>query len=224
MNTLLHLARLSDRIVVAIGRASTWLALVLIAVILFDVVTRRFFVLGSTKLQELEWHIHTILFMFCVGFAYLSDDHVRIDLFRAKMSQRTQDWIELIGCVVFVIPYCGIILFLSIGFAYDSFVGGEVSSAGTGLSHRWIIKSCMTFGFALLLLSGICIALNRIVILLGPPELANLARQSASVHKTDLVATPDQPAEHVRTSPPTDSIADPSPQGKPRSSTDDPPN
>ena len=171
MDNLMRLARALDRIVSSIGKLSTWLALALITIILFDVVTRRFLVLGSTKLQELEWHIHTVLFMFCVGFTYLADGHVRIDLFRAKMSRRVQEWIELVGCLIFIIPFCGILFYLSIDYAYDSFVDKEVSSAGTGLPHRWIIKSCLSIGFALLLLSGICNALKRVIVLFGPTEL-----------------------------------------------------
>ncbi|MDE0718889.1 MAG: TRAP transporter small permease subunit, partial [Rhodospirillaceae bacterium] len=57
-------------------------------VIIFDVVSRRFFVLGSTKLQELEWHLHTVLFIFCLGYAFLPNAHVRIDLFRSRISNR----------------------------------------------------------------------------------------------------------------------------------------
>src|SRR5262245_23609014 len=113
----------------AIGRAATWLALPLAAVIIFDVSTRRFLVLGSTKLQEIEWHLHSVFFMFCVGFAYIVNAHVRIDLFRDKLSQRSKCWIEVIGCVVFAIPYVALLLFLSIGAAYDSYRVGEISSA-----------------------------------------------------------------------------------------------
>jgi TRAP-type mannitol/chloroaromatic compound transport system permease small subunit len=165
-----------DRFVMAIGRASTWLALPLAAVIIFDVVTRRFLVLGSTKLQELEWHLHAVLFMFCVGFAYIVNAHVRIDLFRDKLSERGKSWIEVFGCVVFAIPYIALLLFLSIGAAWDSYLVGESSSAGTGLTHRWIIKSCMSFGFLLLLLACISVCFRHILLLFAPPALAREVR------------------------------------------------
>jgi TRAP-type mannitol/chloroaromatic compound transport system permease small subunit len=165
-----------DRCVIAIGRASTWLALPLAAVIIFDVITRRFLVLGSTKLQELEWHLHAVLFMFCVGFAYIVNAHVRIDLFRDKLSDRGKSWIELIGCALFAIPYVALLLVLSIDAAYDSYLVGEGSSAGTGLSHRWIIKSCMSIGFLLLLLACVSIMLRHILLLFAPPALAREVR------------------------------------------------
>ena len=40
------------------GKFGSWLAIPLISIIIFDIITRRFFVLGSTKLQEMEWHLH----------------------------------------------------------------------------------------------------------------------------------------------------------------------
>jgi TRAP-type mannitol/chloroaromatic compound transport system permease small subunit len=165
-----------DRCVIAIGRASTWLALPLAAVIIFDVITRRFLVLGSTKLQEAEWHLHAVLFMFCVGFAYIVNAHVRIDLLRDKLSDRSKSWIEVIGCAVFAIPYVALLLVLSIDAAYDSYLVGEGSSAGTGLPHRWIIKSCMSVGFLLLLLACISVLLRHILLLFAPPALAREVR------------------------------------------------
>jgi TRAP-type mannitol/chloroaromatic compound transport system permease small subunit len=145
-------------------------------VIIFDVITRRFLVLGSTKLQELEWHLHAVLFMFCVGFAYVVNAHVRIDLFREKLSDRSKSWIEVIGCAFFAIPYVGLLLVLSVDAAYDSYLVGEGSSAGTGLPHRWIIKSCMRIGFLLLLLACVSVLLRHLLLLFAPPALARQVR------------------------------------------------
>ncbi len=177
MRFVVRVANGIDRIVSGIGKAVTWLPLALIAVIVFDVITRRFLVLGSTKLQELEWHIHTLLFMFCVGWAYLANAHVRIDLVRQRLPERTQHWIEFFGCLLFAVPYTAIMFYLSIDFAYSSFLQGEVSSAGTGLAHRWIIKACLSVGLALLLLASICVMLRSFVMLFGSPALAGEVRE-----------------------------------------------
>jgi TRAP-type mannitol/chloroaromatic compound transport system permease small subunit len=189
MQFLSKLADLFGRIVTGVGKAVTWLAFALIAVIMFDVVTRRFFVLGSTKLQELEWHIHTVLFMFCVGFAYVADAHVRIDLARERLSARTRCWIEFLGCLLFAIPYTALLFYLSIDFAYASFVQGEVSSAGTGLPHRWIIKALLSVGFVLLLLGALCVMLRNAVVLFGAPALAEKARATLAA-QTGFAAVP----------------------------------
>ena len=90
MNGLLAISNYIDRLLTVVGRLAAWAGVVLVTVTVFDVITRRFFVLGSTKLQEFEWHAHTILFMFLLGYAYIKDTHVRIDLIRERLGERAQ--------------------------------------------------------------------------------------------------------------------------------------
>lgn len=171
MELLVRVSEWLDRVVVKIGKVAAWAGLALIAVTIFDVVTRRFLVLGSTKLQELEWHFHVILFAFCLGYAYLKDAHVRIDLLRERLSERAQWWIEVAGCLLFLLPFCALVVWYGIDFTHRSFSTSEVSAAATGLTHRWIIKSAIPIGFALLGLAGIAILLRKIVELFGPEQL-----------------------------------------------------
>ncbi|MGI9305656.1 MAG: TRAP transporter small permease subunit, partial [Gammaproteobacteria bacterium] len=177
MEWLVRLSDLLDRWITWIGRAAAWTSLALIAVILFDVVTRRFLVLGSTKLQELEWHIHAVLFMFCLGFAYLKDAHVRIDLVRERLSQRTQWWIELLGCLLFLIPYCCVILYFGVDWWHRSFEMNEASDSATGLPYRWIIKIALPLGFTLLLLATLVVLARKFIELFGPRELRSRVSQ-----------------------------------------------
>ncbi len=180
-----------NRVICYVGRAATWMALALMIVIIFDVVSRRFFVLGSTKLQELEWHLHTVLFIFCLGYAFLANTHVRIDLFRSRISKKLQSWIELIGCLCFVVPYCGILLYNGIGFAVESYVSNEVSSAGTGLSDRWIVKSALAAGLGMLMLAGISVALRQFIVLFGSAEAEAAIAQSLQRDVGHLEDEPD---------------------------------
>lgn len=168
--TLLRVSDGLSRIVIGVGKLAAWLAIPIIVVILFDVITRRFLVLGSTKLQELQWHLHGILFLLCLGFAYLKDAHVRIELLRDRLDIRTRAWIEILGVLLCVFPYCGLMLWYGYGFAERSFLQNEGSSALTGLPHRWIIKSVVPIGFAFLLLSGLSVMLRCLVFLFGPPH------------------------------------------------------
>lgn len=171
MEFLVRCSEAIDSLLTRIGKLAAWAGVALITVTIFDVITRRFFVLGSTKLQELEWHFHVILFAFLIGYAYLKDAHVRIDLVRERLPLRVQWWLELGGCLLFLIPYCALVVYFSLDFLHRSFVDNEVSSAATGLSHRWIIKSTLPIGFTLLGLAGVAIAFRKIVELFGPPDL-----------------------------------------------------
>jgi TRAP-type mannitol/chloroaromatic compound transport system permease small subunit len=190
MNGLLAISNLIDRFLTIVGKLAAWAGVVLIVVTVFDVVTRRFFVLGSTKLQEFEWHAHAILFMFLLGYAYLKDTHVRIDLVRERLGERAQWWLELAGCTFFLLPYCAIIIYFSFDFWLRSFLVGETSSSATGLPYRWIIKAALPIGFTFLGLAGIAVMFRKLVELFGPPELRKRAHdiEDAEVEHLDDVA------------------------------------
>ncbi len=150
---------------------AAWLVVPLVGVTLFDVITRRFFVLGSTKLQEMEWHLHTGLFLLCLAWGYLVDAHVRVDLVREKFAPRTKAWIELVGCVAFLLPYAALILYFGYDFVLVSFQQGEGSAATTGLPHRWIIKSTIVIGFVFVLGAGLAVLFRKIAFLFGSDDL-----------------------------------------------------
>jgi TRAP-type mannitol/chloroaromatic compound transport system permease small subunit len=198
MRALARLTDAIDRIVITVGRAATWFALALVGVTIFDVITRRFLVLGSTKLQELEWHFHTALFILCVGFAYVMNAHVRIDLFRDRFTPRVKSWIEFAGCLLFAIPYIGLLCYLSFDSAYGSYLVGEISSAGTGLPYRWIVRACMTVGYLLLLLACISVLIRHVILLFGPPDLARQVRSVMEARAGFSAETPTAKVEGSR--------------------------
>ena len=84
LKILLNISKSLQKIVTTSGKIGSWVAIPLIFIIIFDIVTRRFLVIGSTKLQEMEWHLHTALFLLVLGYAYLKDAHVRIEIVREK--------------------------------------------------------------------------------------------------------------------------------------------
>ena len=167
MEQLQRLSARLDGISTAVGKAAAWLCIPIIAIVVIDVVTRRFFTLGSVALQELEWHFHAILFLFCAAFAYIDDAHVRVDIFRARLGEVPKAWIELIGAVLFLTPYSIVMVILGSRFVIDSYLLDEVSSAPGGLPYRFLIKSVLPLGFLLLAAQGVSTALKQYLILKG---------------------------------------------------------
>ena len=156
----------------------------LIFAIMYDVVQRQYLgfnsewtntawykFFSSTRVQELEWHLHAALFLMVLGYGYIQDAHVRIELLRENMSPRTRVWIELAGAVLFMVPYCYVVMKYGIDNAMRSFDIGESSAATTGLTNRFIIKGMLPFGFALIALAGMSVSLKSVVYLFGPPSL-----------------------------------------------------
>lgn len=124
----------------------------------------------STLLQELEWHFHVATFALVLGYGYIYNRHVRVDLIREKLAFRKQAWIELVGVSLFMIPYCLIVGWFSIDYAYDAYLTNEQSASLVGLSHRWAIKSILVFGLGVAVFAGFAVWLQVAFALFGPRE------------------------------------------------------
>jgi len=135
------------------------------AVIIFDVVTRRFLVLGSARFQELEWHLHATLFMLAFGYALLGNNHVRVELVRERLNPRARAVIEIVGVLVFLLPFTLVTIYYGIDFAVTAFVQGESSPSPQGLGQRWIVKSMIPLGMLLLALAGLAVLLRNVLFL-----------------------------------------------------------
>jgi len=202
MEALIKTSNFLDRMITQVGKIAAWAALGMILVTVFDVVTRNFSqsewgflrdlvahqqsFFGSTQLQELEWHLHTVLFALCLGYAYMADGHVRIDLVRERLPIRVRWWIELIGVVFLLLPVCVLIGWFSVDFTISSLQQQEISSSATGLTHRWIIKSFIPLGFLLLIFAGVAVLLRKLVELFAPAELRAKVGAEASAEKVQL--------------------------------------
>lgn len=206
MMALLRIADVLHQFCKHVSRIGSWLLLVLIAVIVFDVITRKFgfareFVetgpLGGffspTKLQELEWHLHAVIFLMSFGFAYLHGTHVRVDLWREKRSERSRAVIELLAILLLAMPYCGILVFYAWDFVVTSYQQGEGSPALTGLPNRWIIKSFLLFGVVILFAALISTLIRLVAFLTGSDTVRDRARDSLVMVRVDDAGS--QPAE-----------------------------
>ena len=182
MNALYRISVLLARCVELVGKLAAWLAVPLMLIILYDVVTRKymganpdfvdsFLNIGSTKLQESQWHIHSVLFLLTLGYVYTQNKQVRVELVREMLAPRTRAWIEMLGCLLFLLPYCIFVISYGYAFAERSFLMGEGSAAQTGLQHRWLIKATLPVGFLLLAFAGLSVLLRNAVYLFGPDDL-----------------------------------------------------
>ncbi|MBW2294881.1 MAG: TRAP transporter small permease subunit [Deltaproteobacteria bacterium] len=139
-----------DRLIRAVGEAVSWVWLVLLATIVLNVIMRYVFGEGRIEFEELQWHLYAVGFLVGVAYGVESDDHVRVDFLRARLSLRMQAWVELYGLLLLLFPFIALILYYSVPFIEYSWRAGEISPAPGGLPLRWLIKSALPVGFALL--------------------------------------------------------------------------
>lgn len=185
--------RLSNRLrafVDFVGRWGSWLVIPMVLFTIVDVVGRKIHwlddegkqhgmqvflvsvfgrIFESTMLQELEWHFHAGLFALVLGYGYIHNSHVRVDLIRENLAFRKKAWLELFGITFFLIPFTLTILYFAVTYAYGSFQMNEQSTSTVGLTHRWIIKSVLVFGLLTVVTAGLAVWLQVALVLFGDP-------------------------------------------------------
>ncbi len=142
---------LSDMIETALGSLSyilstIWFALVLIIVV--NVTMRYALGINYVWVEEVQWHIYAVGFMFGIGYALMHDAHVRVDVLATNFRPTIRAWIEALSIVVIILPMCWLIISYGIPFVEASYNRGERSSAPGGLPNRWMIKSVIVLAFA----------------------------------------------------------------------------
>lgn len=154
-----------ERFTDKVGNVISWLSLFIVILIGIDVTLRYVFNWNSSANQELEWHLFAVLFLLGMGFTLKHDKHVRVDVFYANFSKKNKALVNLIGTIIFLIPFCTVIIITSIPFALDAYNINESSPEPGGLPHRFIIKSTIPISGILLLLQAVAIMLKKITFL-----------------------------------------------------------
>ena len=143
-----------------IGGFASWVNILLPFIILIDVLFRYLFNISFPWLFELEWHLFGLIFLLGAAQTYLLDKHVRVDLFYNKWGGKRRKWIDILGIVLFLLPFCIVGFIYSLKYTLNSFEILEGSPDPGGLPLRFLIKSCIPLMFLLLFFQGLNKLLN----------------------------------------------------------------
>lgn len=166
MGGLLALSRGIDRANTLIGRAVAWLILVAVIVSAGNAIIRKVFSTSSNAWLELQWYLYAGAFLLAAAYTLQKNEHIRIDILYGACSRRTQNRIDLIGHVFFLMPMVTLSLWLMWPWLLRSIRSGEHSMNAGGLI-LWPAKAILFGGFALLFLQGISEIIKKIAIMRG---------------------------------------------------------
>jgi TRAP-type mannitol/chloroaromatic compound transport system permease small subunit len=124
-------------------------------IVSYDVIARKLWHGGSIAMQELEWHLFDITFLFSIAYTLSKDKHVRVDIFYDKFPMKLKAIIQIITILFFVIPLSTLIVVEAIPFVQMSYEMHEASGDPGGLCCRWIIKSTMILAFLVVIIQSI---------------------------------------------------------------------
>ena len=158
-----------DGFVRGVGDFVSWIWVVLVVVIVVNVTMRYVFNEGRIEFEELQWHMYSIGWLIGLSYCVQNDSHIRIDILHDRFKPRTKAWVDLVGILVFLIPYTAIVLIYSPTFIEYSFSTGEISDAPGGLPYRWGIKSVMFIGYGLVLIAAVSRLIRAFSMVFGGP-------------------------------------------------------
>ncbi len=162
MKFLTTIAHFFSQINELVGKNVSWITTLLMLLICFDVAMRYLFNNTAVWIIELEWHLFALIFLLGAGYTLKHDKHVRVDLFYAKFSKKRKALVNFIGTLIFLIPWCIIVLLSSFKYAKTAFQIGESSPDPGGLPARYIIKFAITLGVFLLFLQALALLFNSL--------------------------------------------------------------
>lgn len=171
MRPFLTFARAVDRLNDAIGDVIRWLALAMVVIGAYNAIARyatRYLeaTLSSNALNELQWYLFSIIFLLGAAYGLRHDVHVRVDVLYARLTDKGRAWIDLLGTVLFLLPFCVLMLWVSVPSVMRSFNIREVSPDPGGLP-RYPIKALVIVSFALLMLQGVAQLVRQVAVLRG---------------------------------------------------------
>ena len=168
-----HLAAIAgriDRVNSALGRTVAWCALVMVLVQVAVVGMRYVLGLGSLWLTETIIYVHATLFLMASAWTLQVCGHVRVDIFHAHARPRTKAWVDLLGALIFLLPFAAVLTFLSLPYVGRSWVILERSREASGLPLVFALKTLIPLFAVSLGLQGVAQAIRAGLVLIAPAE------------------------------------------------------
>jgi TRAP-type mannitol/chloroaromatic compound transport system permease small subunit len=162
VNSAEQLADGIDAFVDLVGRIASWLVLLLALVMGANVLLRYGFSIGSIWMQELEWHLLVPICLIGMSYALRHGEHVRVDILFASFSRRTRHAVDAFAAVLAMV-FSALVIWLSLAYVAQSWNIGEGTANPGGIDYRYVIKSLIPIGFALLFLQSLAQAIHSVL-------------------------------------------------------------
>jgi TRAP-type mannitol/chloroaromatic compound transport system permease small subunit len=154
-----RVARAVERLNEVVGRAASWLLLLMVALGALNAVARyggrwAGVNLSSNALLEAQWYLFAAVFLLAAPATLAADRHVRVDVLYGRLTPRGQAAIDVAGTLLFLLPLCAFAVAASWPSVRDSWAILEQSSDPGGLP-RYPVKTLVPVAFTLLALQGL---------------------------------------------------------------------
>ena len=182
MKTILHIL---NKIIDIVGWICVIAMLLMVANVFVDVFVRYILIdlikyvglyswydehlswLGGIAMQELEWHWFSVMFLLGLGYTLRENGHVRVDVFYDNFPRKVQAWINILGGLIFALPFSILVLDFTWEFFYESFENMENRGDPGSLPRLWPVKFVLPLSFLVLILSVMAVIIKESLVIAG---------------------------------------------------------
>ena len=168
---LLAFAAFMQRIVVAVGRVTAVCSIFMVLLTSAIVILRYGFDLGWIAMQESVLYLHAILFMLGAGYTLSQNEHVRVDIFYQKFSLKGRALVDFFGCLLLLLPVCGLIFAYSLDYVIAAWKIAEQSPESGGLPIVYLLKTLLLLMPVLLAMQGLAMMLQQLPIIFSSTDI-----------------------------------------------------
>ena len=179
MGAFLALSRLIDRFNEIVGKVAGYAILLAVVISATNALVRKIFSTSSNAWLEAQWYLFGAAFLLAAAYTLRQNEHIRIDIVYGQFRRSRQHWIDLFGHVVFLMPFCLLMIWYLVPYVgrsacigQSAFCRVEVSTNSGGLVI-WPAKALLLAGFVLLALQGVSEIIKKIAVMTGRMEDPN---------------------------------------------------
>jgi TRAP-type mannitol/chloroaromatic compound transport system permease small subunit len=187
----LAFSRVIDKVNREIGKKVAWLILLAVIVATVNAIVRKVFSVSSNAWLELQWVLFGTVFLLCAAWTLQVKEHIRIDIVNSMLPKRVQQWIDLVGHTLFLMPFCLLMIYHSWPFFTRSYAVNEQSLSAGGLP-QWPAKGLVIIGFILLAFQGVSEIIKQIAIMRGKLDDDDTLRGHAAAAEAEAQRLLDQ--------------------------------
>jgi TRAP-type mannitol/chloroaromatic compound transport system permease small subunit len=183
LRALLPVSRGIDAFNLRLGKAVSWLILVMVLISATNATVRKVFDTSSNAWLELQWVLFSVVFLLCSPWTLLANEHIRIDIVNNLFPKRVRNIIDVVGHALFLLPLTLLMIVTGLPFFLRSYEINEQSMNAGGLP-QWPAKSLVLVGFSVLFIQGISELIKRLAIMRGLiPDTATLTAHEVVVEE-----------------------------------------
>jgi TRAP-type mannitol/chloroaromatic compound transport system permease small subunit len=183
LRVLLPVSRGIDAFNLRLGKAVSWLILVMVLISATNATVRKVFDTSSNAWLELQWVLFSVVFLLCSPWTLLANEHIRIDIVNNLFPKRVRNIIDVVGHALFLLPLTLLMIVTGLPFFLRSYEINEQSMNAGGLP-QWPAKSLVLLGFSVLFIQGISELVKRVAIMRGLiPDTATLTAHEVVVEE-----------------------------------------